>query len=367
MARFLHSADLQLGMPFHRIPGDQRMQLREARLDALTELGRLGREAEVSFVVVAGDLFDANTVEDRVIVQACERVRAMGLPLYVLPGNHDHGGADSLYRTERFLRRKPDNMTVLLSGDPVRVGDALLLPAPLLRRHESNPTAHLTAALGRELAPEAVRVGLAHGSVRDFSGQALGESPNHLDLGVVKRADLDYLALGDWHGALQVNERAWYAGAPEPTSFKDNNPGHALVVTLDRPGALPQVELAQVARTRWVRREARLHSAAELAALIRWLEELPDPGHTLVRLELEGVLGLEDLAQLERALEDAEGRLLHLRRRGRGVLPRPTAEELSGLASDGYVRAAIERLRQADSEPAARALHLLWRLRTQGA
>lgn len=367
MARFVHSADLQLGMPFHWIPPDQRAPVREARLDALTRLGDLCEQADAAFLVIAGDLFDANTVEDRVIVQACDRVRALERPVYVLPGNHDHGGPDSVYRTDRFRRRKPDNMTVLLSGDPVPVGDALLLPAPLLRRHAQDPTRHLTAELGRDRSPAAVRVGLAHGSVHTFNGQPLGESPNQLDLGLVQRAALDYLALGDWHGTRQVGERAWYAGAPEPTGFKDNDQGHALVVHIERPGAAPQVEQVPVARTRWVRHSALVHSPEQVRALAAWLEALPSPGQTLVRLELEGVLPLEELARLERVLEDAAARLLHLRRRGPGVLPAPTAEELGAIATDGYVRAAIERLRASEDVAAARALHLLWRLRAQGA
>ena len=46
-----------------------------------------------------------------------------------------------------------------------------------------------------------------------------------------------------------------------------------------------------------------------------------------------------------------------------------TREELLGLASDGYVRAAVERLQvrvEATDAAAARALQLLYRLR-QGA
>lgn len=352
-------------MPFHWIPGEERALVKKARLDVLSRIGELCVQAEAEFVVVAGDLFDANTVDDRLIVQTCDLMRSIERPVYVLPGNHDHGGADSVYRSDRFRHRKPNNMHVLLNQDPVPVGDALLLPAPLLRRHETDSTRHINQALGRDIAPNAIRLGLAHGSVRDFSGQPLGESPNHLDLDLVRRAELDYLALGDWHGLKQVDERAWYPGAPEPTGFKENDPGYALVVNVDRPGAMPRVESSLVARTRWLRHEARVMNHEQVLALGRWFDALPDPGNTLVRLELDGVLPLEDCTLLERVLKDAEGRLLHLRRRGRGVLPAPTSEELGSLASDGYVRAAIERLRGNPDETAARALQLLWRLRAE--
>ena len=35
-----------------------------------------------------------------------------------------------------------------------------------------------------------------------------------------KSAGLAYLALGDWHRQIQINERIWYSGTPEPDQFK---------------------------------------------------------------------------------------------------------------------------------------------------
>jgi hypothetical protein len=44
--------------------------------------------------------------------------------------------------------------------------------------------------------------------------------------------------------------RAWYAGAPEATRYKENQPGYVLIVDIDAPGAEPRVEQVPVARTR---------------------------------------------------------------------------------------------------------------------
>ncbi|MBK9368315.1 MAG: DNA repair exonuclease [Deltaproteobacteria bacterium] len=367
--RFIHTSDLQLGMPFHWVEGDQAAKMREARLESLTRIGDAAREHDASVVMVAGDFFDANTVEQRLIVQTCDRLRDLGRPVYILPGNHDHGGADSVYRTDRFTSRKPPNVEVLLSQAPVAIQDgaAVILPAPLLRRHSADdPSRHWSAEAGRDLAPDAVRVGLAHGGVQSFSSES---AQNVVDVSRAKDANLDYVALGDWHGLKQVDERSWYAGAPEPTSFKDNSPGHVLLVELPGPGEPAQVAPLAVARTRWIRHEASLSSREQVMMLARFFEGLTNPGDTLVRLELRGALSLDDFGLLDRVLDDARGRLLHLRVRGEGVLPAPTREELLGLASDGYVRAAVERLQvrvEATDAAAARALQLLYRLR-QGA
>lgn len=368
MARFLHTADLQLGMPFCTIPdADARASARKARLESVDHIGEAARGEKASFVVVAGDLFDANTVDPRTVKEARDRLAGIGLPTYILPGNHDHGGADSVYRSPAFSQQCPPNVTVLLEPSPrvVADGEAVLLPAPLLRRHNEDPTRHLTAELGRELAPGAVRVGVAHGSVSDF-GQALAEG-NRLDPSLAEKADLDYLALGDWHGAKQVGARAWYAGAPEPTGFKDNNPGRVLLVDIAERGAMPAVAELPVARTRWLRHEAVLDSVERLDELERFLASLDNRRGTALRLELSGVLPLEACRRLEALLGEAEHSLLYLRLRGKGVLPAPTPAELSELATEGYVRTAVERLGAMQSEQAQRALHLLWRLRHAGA
>ena len=81
----------------------------------------------------------------------------------------------------------------------------------------------------------ALRVGLAHGSVA-------GRLPDDADAANPIAADratgarLDYLALGDWHGTLEIAPRTWYAGTPEPDRFRANDAGNALLVELDGPG-----------------------------------------------------------------------------------------------------------------------------------
>src|SRR3546814_16470526 len=75
-----------------------------------------------------------------------------------------------------------------------------------------------------------LRIGLAHGSIRDFGPQ--GETKNQIAPDRARRSNLDYLALGDWHGALRVDGRTWYAGTPEIDRFQRHDPGQVLVVEL---------------------------------------------------------------------------------------------------------------------------------------
>ena len=52
-------------------------------------LGRLAAETGAEFVVVAGDVFEHNQLAPREVSQSLEAMRAIGVPVYLLPGNHD--------------------------------------------------------------------------------------------------------------------------------------------------------------------------------------------------------------------------------------------------------------------------------------
>lgn len=366
MIRFLHTADLQLGMPFNKVPGDRGAQLRTWRFEAIDRCVTLAHQQDAAFILVAGDVFDDNTVDDRVVIQACARFATSRVPVIAIPGNHDHGGPGSVWHRRAFVENRPANLTVLEQQEPMVLaqGRVVLLPAPLLHRQvRGDTTVHWSRELGRSLAPDAVRIGLAHGSVTDFGG----EGQNQIDPRRAEQADLDYLALGDWHGTREIGRRTWYAGTPEPTGFRDNNAGNALVVSAGR-AEVPRVTPVPIGQGRWVRHDADLHSTADVHGLEGWLASLDAPLQTLVRLELRGALSFHDYEALEAMLQRWEGRLIHLRRKDQGLVPAGRDDELEAIATRGYIADAIQTLRAAaagegpTAATAARALQLLFRL-----
>jgi len=369
MVRFVHAADFQIGKPYNWANGRAQKTLQERREQAIERVGEVAEERNADFIVVAGDFFDANTIEDDVITRACRRLSSIDVPVYILPGNHDFAaGPACVYERSTFDRHQPDHVTVLDSDTPqvVADGEAVLLPAPIKRRNElGDPTSHFDSDLGRDAAPDAVRVGVAHGGVVDFEG---GEASSRIDPERVESAELEYLALGDWHGKKQVRDRAWYSGTPEPDSFKQNDPGYVLDVEIEEPGADPIVEPVETAQTRWIRKEVDIRHEEDLTAFQDWFESLDDPLNALVRLELRGRLGLEAISSLEDLLDDLENTVLHLRRRGDGVRPKASPDEIDAIATDGYVRTAVERLKaeaEEGEESAEEALQLLYQLKRE--
>lgn len=64
--RFIHTADWQIGKPYRQIANEQkRFKLQQERLNAIGRIRDAARIQDAAFVVVAGDLFDSPTPDDR--------------------------------------------------------------------------------------------------------------------------------------------------------------------------------------------------------------------------------------------------------------------------------------------------------------
>jgi DNA repair exonuclease SbcCD nuclease subunit len=323
---FLHTADWQLGKPYARVEDvAKRTLLQNERFVAVERLGALARQEKASFIVVAGDLFDSPTASKPVVSRACAVIGAIGLPVYVIPGNHDHGGADSIWDTEFFQRERQNlapNLHLLLKPEPVELENAVLFPCPLLRRHESSDTTQWLRhfELNDSTYGTKPRIVLAHGSVTQF-GSATEEdedttSVNLIDLQRLPGA-FDYFALGDWHGTKEINPKAWYSGTPELDRFvkgDEHHPGHVLVVTTAR-GTIPEVRMFKTAKVGWHTLEFRFTTAVDLTEFETQLRARigTRAGEDVLQLQLEGALGIEACTRLETILESIDSRLLRLK------------------------------------------------------
>lgn len=362
--RFIHTADWQLGKPFGRFDPETRAALTEARFDVIDALGRAAAEHGAGHVLVAGDVFDTEGPDERTVVQAVTRMERHACRWWLLPGNHDFTRNGGLW--DRVRRRAAANVTVLAEPQPHQIEDGVwLLPAPLLHRHTRDDP---TEAFERMDTPGArLRIGLAHGSIRDFGSQ--GEAPNLIPPDRARRSNLDYLALGDWHGTLQVDARTWYSGTPETDRFGRDGPGQCLLVDLVENVASasgPAVTPLRTGRYQWLQRDWPVADAIGFASLCDDLLAACEPAATLLRLSLSGIVPLTDrVAMLARVEDDLAHRLRHLDVRDADVVARPTEEDLAALSTEGMIGRAGAMLRariDADGPDAPRARRALERL-----
>lgn len=356
---FLHTADWQLGKPFASVRDlAKRHRLQQQRLQVVRDMAAAVRETGARFVLVAGDLFDSSQATKPTVSAACAAIGLLGVPVYVIPGNHDHAGPGSIWEQEFFLREQRElapNLRVLLSPEPVVLEHAILFPAPLLRRHEpGDPTAWIRDALEDPALPDLPRIVLAHGTIQGFGSRQDDEEggpaiTNWIDLTRLPPS-IDHVALGDWHGMKQVGPRAWYSGTPEIDRFpkgEENLPGHFLEVTLVR-GSAPQVVVHRSGRFTWQEIAFRFTEDASLDLLASLLDETIGTrgDEHLVSLVLEGSLGIAASRRLEEMLESWEARLLRLKL-DMQVTIAPSDDEIAVLvqrAADPLIASVAARL-----------------------
>ena len=339
--RFLHTADLHLGKSFGGYPAADR--LRVARLAVLQSIATLARERDVPHVLVAGDLFDtpnprADTWRQAVAVMA----ETPSVTWWLLPGNHDNFGQGRA-TWEGIAALGHGNVKVLHEAAPVELQPgAVLLPAPLLtRRPASDPTAWMDAA---GTPADAIRVGLAHGPIQGFGEGEL--PPDIIAPDRDRRARLDWLALGDWHGAMRVSERVAYAGAPERTDFRHDGRGSCLLVEIDEPGATPRVETIPLGHFDWRRLTLDLVPGDDPEAMVAEAVDGETRREMLVQVLARGRLPLRDATVLA-AMEQDGGigpDFCHFEMRMAELATDVEAADLDAISTNGALRQAADAL-----------------------
>ncbi|MFA5898640.1 MAG: DNA repair exonuclease [Hyphomicrobium sp.] len=362
---FLHTADWQIGKRFGSFPDDKPAILRDERLRAVDRLAEAAVANGCSAVLVAGDVFDAETVPEELIRRVLERLKAYRqLEWHLLPGNHDPARAGGVWSAVMSVG-VPENVRLHLEARATEIAPGVvLLPAPLAsKRTETDPTAWWDS-----VADGATRIGLAHGSVQGFGSN--GDANVPIDPARVKSARLAYLALGDWHGTTRISDRAWYSGTPEPDGFRDNDPGNALIVRIDG-AAPPSVERVRTAHFTWLRRELKLDSVDELAPIEADVAALgASAARALMALEIAGLVPLAERARIEERLARLSPQLFHLSCNLDALATFAAAEDLQALGAPALADIAL-RLKSAaeaggaDAPVAQRALRRLFALARQ--
>ncbi|ORW96958.1 DNA repair exonuclease [Mycobacterium sp. IEC1808] len=376
--RFLHTADWQLGMTRHFLAGEAQPRYSAARRDAVAGLGALAAEVGAEFVVVAGDVFEHNQLAPQVIGQSLEAMRAIGIPVYLLPGNHDPLDASSVYTSALFTAERPDNVTVLDRAGIHEIKPGLEIVAAPWR--SKAPTTDLVADVLDGLTPtSATRILVAHGGVDILDPDR--DKPSLIRLAklddALNRGVIHYVALGDKHSLTKVGDggRVWYSGSPEVTNFDDveSDPGHVLVVDVD--DARVTVEPRDVGRWRFVTLHRQVDTSRDIADLDMNLDLMKDKDRTVVRLALTGSLTVTDRAALDACLDRYARLFAHLRTwdSHTDLAVVPADGEFSDLGIGGFAAAAVDELvatareGNADAVDAQAALALLLRLADRGA
>ncbi|WP_111510989.1 metallophosphoesterase family protein [Mycobacterium kyogaense] len=380
--RFLHTADWQLGMTRHFLSGEAQPRYSAARRAAVRALGALAAETGAEFVVVAGDVFEHNQLAPREVSQSLEAMRGIGVPVYLLPGNHDPLDAASVYTSALFTAERPDNVIVLDRPGVHQVRPGLeLVAAPWSSKF---PTTDLVGQVLDGLPADGVtRIVVGHGAVdilvpdKDRASLIALASVES----AIARGAVHYVALGDKHSVLDVGSsgRIWYSGSPEVTNFDDvePKPGHVLVVEVDEtaPHRPVRVDPRPVGTWRFLSLRRGVDDSRDVADLDINLDLMPDKDRTVIRLGLTGSMTVTDKAALDLCL-DRYARLFAALipwDRHTDIAVMPADGEFDDLGIGGFAASAVQELVSTarssgeDAEDARAALALLLRLTEGGA
>ncbi|MDB5772262.1 MAG: metallophosphatase [Burkholderia sp.] len=364
MIHLLHTADWQIGTRFGQFSAEEAALLTEARFETVENIARLASEKKVQAVLVAGDVFDQQTVTDKVIRRLFASLAGYAGHWIMIPGNHDAALPESVWTRAARLNCIPPNVKVLLTPAVVPFDEGFsVLAAPLTQRRTFDD---VTEFFDDAVTPDGhVRIGLSHGSVLQKLPEGI-DAGNPIAEDRVSRASLDYLALGDWHGVYTVNDRTWYSGTPETDRFRHNRSGMVLEVKIEGPGAVPDVTGHRSSKYDWHRWVENLAVSSDVDLLITRLGGLS--GKDVVHLTVSGSVDMAASRRLETAIEEASARVRALRMDMSAMRLMPTADDLATLgANSGYLANAVAKLKTAQDDPdqhavATEALMLLSRI-----
>ncbi len=384
MLRLLHTADVHLGA-WHEDLGEAAPALRERQHAALRAAVDLALAERVDCVLIAGDLFDANTTSRRTVERAAAelaRLAAARIRIVLIPGGHDAYTRSSVYRAydlpslvggEMLTVLTPDRPSVHLESlDAVVVG-----PADTTRIGAGSATGLFADLSGSRVPATTWRIGLLHAALRDAAQEeASGEpadaggsgvtgeagdgvpEPRELREADIAASGLDFVALGHGHAAAsgRAGSVTWaVAGSPEQVTADRREPGTVNLVTLDERAGSKTVRVEpRVVGSSW-HRELEVDAAqlASEAVLVERLRAAADPELVLdVRIigERPDELVLDPVA-----VEDAlEGAYLCVRVDDRSRPPLttgalPPSETIAG-AFVRNVEARIAELEAADGD-----------------
>ncbi len=313
--KFIHAADLHLDTPFRGISAtDTEISeaLRDASLEALTNIVDEATSRRVDFVLFAGDIYDGaeRGVRAQLAFQrALQRLDAAGIRAFIIHGNHDPLDGWSA------IREFPTNTRVFSTeyeAIPFAKDGDVLATIHGVSYGQNHVKENLSLAY--QATGEGFQIGLLHCEVGKPDGAYAPCSLRDLE-----RSGLDYWALGHIHAeqVLCDEPRVVYPGNTQGRSFNEEGARGVRYVEV-REGKIDCFEFVEVDSWRFVTLEIDVSDAVDVAELIDLvegeLETLVFDRAVALRIKLTGAteayegLVREGVSVIEEHLRDATSR-----------------------------------------------------------
>lgn len=239
--KILHTADLHLDSPFEYMSAAHAVIRRSEQRQLLDRLADLARINNVDIVLMSGDLFESAMTYAETEEQLARSLRAMAVPVFIAPGNHDYYSPTCRYRRMRlpanvhiFTENKIEcveleelNVCVYGAAFTDRVSPALLKDFHAPRKKGMYNVLCIHGEFGAPQSP--------YDPITENELACSG---------------MDYAALGHIHSASGLRQAGgtWYSwpGCPEGRGFDETGEKYVNLVELSEDGcSLEQISIAK--------------------------------------------------------------------------------------------------------------------------
>ena len=293
--RILHAADFHLDSPFENLTAEKAAQRRAEQRQLLRRLTQEAAGRQVQIVLLSGDLFDSAACFRQTEDELRDALRALQVPVFIAPGNHDCVLPGSPYLTLTW----PENVHIFtehrLQCVPVPELGVRVWGAAFTDIESQNMLEGFEAVK----QPDTLDLMVIHGQ----AGQPESRY-NPVRKEDILRSGMDYIAFGHSHresGLLQEGE-TWYAwpGCPEGRGFDET--GEKYIYFLELSETDCRLEKCSIAQRCY--RVLHVDMSGE-ADPVQTLPPREETYRDICRLVLEGEIDEPlDIPSLYRTLED---------------------------------------------------------------
>lgn len=353
--KILHTADNHIGLSFGRYPSNVRQTLVDERFSALEQLVKTANERSAHFVVVAGDLFDKQSVTKKLVERTASILAGFeGEHVLVLAGNHDfyEGEDNKLWKWFKAAVEGTCVIPLLERGTKqfdLDVGCIRFYACPCPSKHGDEHVIGWVADEEKEAG--VLHVGIAHGNVE---GLGLDSDQRYFNMSEsdLRTAGLDSWLLGHIHVPFPASGTSgrphfFMAGTHAPDSIKCSHPGHAWWIESSADGSC-LFEPITPGCIRFIRITRALERPDDISELAVECEAFDLP-NTVLDFQLSGRLDNEGMGALKQLCSDLSDKCLHFSYES-NVAPVLSAAEIATRFPDGTIPNSLLRGLLADEE-----------------
>lgn len=303
---FLHCADIHLDSPLQGLPirddantNKHARNVRDASRIAFQEMISKAINERVSFVILAGDVFDGSRIDTKTgffFVEQLQKLKAANIHTYLVWGNHD---AECLFAKKLAL----DNECVHVFPSDKATSIQLDELENVVIHGQSYPTRDVTENLASQYPDPrkgAFNIGVLHCNVGNFSGH---ESYAPCSLNQLKNHGYQYWALGHVHSYEVLSESTGgyvvYPGNLQGRHIRETGPKGAVIVHVEN-NIVRNLEFVDCSCVHWYQLttqvDERFKTVDELLDLVA--AEIVDvsdyPNTQVVRVTLQGSTSLHE-------------------------------------------------------------------------